>query len=333
MISYIRNPKEFKLNKYVQYIETPVTVGLYARIDKDQPARVVSDADFVWADGADRPTGDWNQLRFEWVEFSVKRRDYPFRVGNIALAQAKNSWKPLEQHAGMAAMQAMINRTSRVISMLETSANWSGNTDAVTNLNSGAGKWDSASDDPSSPQYNAIKRALLKAAERVNLATNSVVQPDDLVLLISPGLAQAIANTAEVHNYLKYGPFSKAQLEDTSNNNQRWGLPPSLYGFEVVVEDSSKVTSRPAADGTAATTGRTYIKGDTSAVMMSRKGGVNGIYGAPNFSTVQLYWHKWEMSVFTFDDPKNERTDGHVTDMFAEVLAAPETGYLITGCL
>jgi hypothetical protein len=37
------------------------------------------------------------------------------------------------------------------------------------------------------------------------------------------------------------------------------------------------------------------------------------------------------MAVSTFDDPINLRTDVHVTDAFAEVLAAPASGYLITG--
>lgn len=329
VISYIRSPKDFQLNKYVQYIESPTTVGVYAKIDRDQPVRLVDESDFIWADGADRPSGDWNQMRFQWVEFSVKRRDYPFRIGNLALKQGKDSWKPLDHHVGMTAAQAMTNRTNRVVTALETIANWGSNAASAASLNGGAGKWTTASDQPGDPAYNAIRKTLLEAAKRINLATNGVVKPKDLVLLISPGLATDMSNTAEIHNYLKFGPFSKAQLEDSSNDNQQWGLPPSLYGFPLTVEDTPRVTTRPtAADSDGS---RVYVKSDDSAVLLSRKGGINGVYGAPSFSTIQLYWHEYEMAVYTFDDPKHERLDGHVTDMFAEVLAAPEAGFLITG--
>lgn len=334
VISYIRDPKAFKLNKYVQYVESPTTVGVYARTNRDQPVRVVTDADFVWADGADRPAGDWNQIPFEWIEFSTLRRDYPFRIGNMALRQAKDTWKPLEHHAGMTASQAMTNRTARIVSMLETASNWGVSTDTATSLNGGAGKWDTASSEPSEPTYNAIRKSLLQATMRINLATNGIVQPSDLVLVISPVTAIAMASSAEIHNYLKFGPFSKAQLEGSENQNLQWGLPPSLYGHELIVEDASRVTVRPSADGSLATgSDRSYIKSPDSAIFLSRKGGINGIYMGRTFATVQMFWNEYEMAVFTFDDPKHERTDGHVVDNFAEKLVAPEAGYLITGVL
>jgi hypothetical protein len=226
----------------------------------------------------------------------------------------------------------MVNRTHRVLTLLEETSNWDGHTDSANSLNGGYGKWDTASDQPTDPHYNAIKKTLLSACERVNLATNAFVQPDDLVLVVSPGLAQRMANTAEIHNYVKYGPFSKEALEKGAN--ARWGLPPTLYGFDVIVEDAVRVSSRMSADGTQASgSSRTYIKSDTSALLLSRKGGINGTYGTNSFATVQLYFYDWEMATYVFDDPKHERTDGHVTDCFAEVLAAPQAGYLITSVL
>lgn len=335
MISYIRDPSKFKLNKYVQYIEAPQPVGVYMRIDRDQPNRIVADADHLWADGADRPTGDWNQIRFEEVDFRCKRRNYAWRLGNIAIRSAKDSWKPKEQSVGMVASQAMVNRTNRIWDLLDTSTNWAGNTDTANNLNNGAGRWDTASGQSGDPHFLAIKKALLKAALKVNLMTNAQVTPDDLVLVISPDAAMAMATTDEIHTYVKYGPFSREMLEGSNNKNALWGLPPALYGFELIVEDCPIVTSRPTAADTAHTTtsSRAYIKNATSACLMSRKGGINGNYGAPSFSTVQLYWYGWEMAVTQFDDPKNERVDGHVTDMFAEVLAAPLAGYLIEDIL
>lgn len=338
VISYIRDEKRYRLAKYVQYIQSPSNIGVYARVHRDDTARVVTDNDFIFADGADAPQGDWNQLRFEWVEFSTKRRAYPFRIGYMAVEAAKNSWKVKEQHIGLVTMQCYTNRTNRVISMLETSTNWTVNSldhaKDVNDLNGGKGRWDLASGDAGSPHYNAILDSLLAAATRINLDTNGVVEPGDLVLLVSPNLARKMASSSEVHDYKKYGPYSKAELESKNNPNLLWGLPPSLYGFDVVVEDTPYVNSRPKADGSYATgSNRQYAKADTSAVLLSRKGGINGNYGAPSFSTVQLYWHKWEAAVEMFDDPVNLRLNCRILDNFAEVLAAPEAGMLLTNCI
>jgi hypothetical protein len=333
-IAFSRSKDDFPLNRYCQYLPTPKPVGVYAKIDRDASPRVVSDADFVWADGADRPSGDWNQLRFEWVEFSVKRRNYSFRLGRMALEH--NEWKAKEHHVGMVTSQAMTNRTNRVVDLLETDSNWtSGHVDTANNLNGGAGKWDTASDQPGSPQYNAIRRTLMAAARKINLDTNAVVRPRDLVLLISPEAATAVANSAEIHNYMKYAGGA-AVIESKDNVNQEWGLPKSLYGFEVIVEDTPLVSTRPAAADTHSSMSgtRAYVKASDSAILMSRKGGINGAYGSPSFSTLQLYWlAPYELSVFMFDDPRHERLEGHVTDAFAEVLASPESGYKINGIL
>lgn len=335
VISYVRSPSEFRLNKYVQYLQTPQPVGVYARVSRDDAARVVTDNDWIWADGADRPAGEWNNLRFQWVEFSVKRRAYPFRIGDMALKSAKKSWDPLKYHTNLVASQAMINRTNRVMTLVQTASNWESNTDSANALSGGAGPWHTASDQPSDPHYNAIRRSLFEAARRINLATNAVVAAKDLVVVISPELAIAMGNSAEIHNYLKHGPFSKAQLEGGENSNREWGLPPDLYGFELIVEDTPYVSSRPAAADTASSESgtRQYAKDATSAVILSRKGGINGNYGAPSFSTLQMYFYEWEMAVFAWNDPRNLRTEGSVVDAFAEVLAAPQAGFLISGCM
>jgi hypothetical protein len=328
VITYARNPKDFKINRYAQWIESPGLLGLYFKTVRDDMIRVIDPAQFVWADGDDRPVGDWNQVRFEAVEFSIERLNYPFRVGNWAMESAKDTWDPLAHESMLTTQQAMIVRTLKAITILEADANWDGNVDSANALNGGAGKWDTASDQPADPHYNAIKKSLLKAAERVNLATNSVVQPDDLVLLVSPGAAQAMANTAEVSHFMAYGPYSKEVLEGPTNYNFRWGLPPTLYGFDIVVEDASRVSGLPTANASASAS-RAYIKSDVSAILLSRKGGINGAYGVKAFSTFQMYWHDFELAVEVFDQPEHKRVQGNVVDAYKSVLAAPHSGYKI----
>lgn len=337
VIQYIRDPKEFALNRWVQNINTPATVFLWAKLDQDQPVRMVNEAEFAWEDGADRPTGNHNMTSFEWVEGRCYRRDYPYTLGLQACEQARKfgAFDPEEVESKSVASQAMTNRVNRIINLCETSANWGINTADANVLNSGAGTWDGASNDPSDPGYLAIKKTLLEACRRINLLTNGKVKPKDMRLVISPGLAMAMANTGEIHDYVKstYQTSIKNMEETLGNVNEQWGLPPKLYGVEVVVEDAVRVSIYPNADGTKATIAagtRTYCKADTNAILVSRPGGIDAPYGAPSFSTVQCYFYEYEMAVESRTDTWNKKVEGHVVEQFKEVLAASPSGYLIT---
>jgi hypothetical protein len=336
-ISYIRRPDKFKVNRYTQLIESPGTVGYYYYIDRDTPARVVADADFaLWVDGSERPIQNDNGLTFAIANFTTNRRNYATMLGNQAIDMGSKGWNVKAHLEGTLLQQCMTNRTNRIIGQLETVGNWGANTADANTLNSGAGTWVTASDQPASSNYNAIKKSILAALNKITLATNATVQPDDLVLVVSPGLAQVMSSSAEIHNYVRNGPFSLSRLEDKGlYGNDRWGLPTTLYGLELVVEDTVRVTDRAAVGGGilgSASTNRVYAKGDTSAVIVSRKGGIDGNYGAPSFSTIQYYWYEYLLAVYTFADAKNQRTEFHVSEQAIEILAAPETGFFITTC-
>jgi hypothetical protein len=319
----------------VQYIEAPKVVGVYAQLERDAYVRVVTDAEFAFEDGDERPTGKYNQLRWQWNEFRTFRRDYPFMLGWQAQEQAGGGWKPLAAHAEMVTMQAMTNRTNRIATLLQTSGNWPAtNVASVGSLAPGGGFWKNASDDPSNPAYNTIQRSLMAAVRKINLLTNSAVSFADLKLVVSPDLAIDMATSPEIKNYIRESPVALAEVKgDLSNYNLQWGLPVTVYSLPIVVEDASIVTSRPLAAGTEATADvdRVYCFSKTSAVLASRVGGLDGIYGSPSFSTIQLYHHGGLLRVLTFDDSRNERTDGHVEENFKEVLAAGVAGFLITG--
>lgn len=336
VIAFVRKPDEFKVNKYVQLIDAPEPVGVYAQLDYDQPTRVVTDEEWAWEDGDDRPQGNANQAKFVWQEFRCFRRDFPYRLGEQAIRAAKG-WNPKAFYDATVVSQCMTNRTKRVIALLENTANWTANgltnTSDANVLNNGAGKFPQGSGDPSSPNYLAIKKALLAAARLINLTTNSVVKMKDLRLVISPGLAILMAETDEINSFLKSSPFALAQVRgDEPGQNQLWGLPDTYAGIELVVEDASYVNIRANSSANYATplTQKVYVKQDNSAVLVSRVGGLDGNYGAPSFSTIQLYYWKYLLAIEAFDDPKNKRLEGHVVEQIKEVLAAPPAGYLIT---
>lgn len=338
VIFYIRKPADFVINEYAQFIESPTTNGMYAFIDPDQPVRIVNEAEFAFEDGDARPEGNYNQLAFQWVPFRVYRRDYPFKLGDQAIELAKkfNKFDPVTQHSMMVASQAMTNRTNRVIKLMETVANWGANTADANVINGGYGNWKNASSDPTSPFFLAIKRSIGNAMKIINLNTNGRVRRRDMKLVISPGLAEFMADTSEVYDYVKFSTRAEAiQSGEGRDYSEDWGLPKKLYGVEVVVEETMLVNTYPIDPPTLAssTTGdRKYAKSDTSAVLVSRVGGIEGAYGSPSFSTIQIYFYGAPMQVYTFNDKENKRTKGHVEEAFIEVLAAPASGFLITAC-
>ena len=337
VIGFLLEPGRFKLWDYVQKVGSSGTdkagkpVCFFTTIDPDAPVRVVADADYSWEDGEDAPEGTV-MPNFTTTEVRMFRRAYPYRAGEQMVDTAE-LFQPLPLFRQIALMHAMINKTARVWSLLDTAANWGANTADANTLNGGRGKWDTSSATEGSPNYMAINRSVTAAVKAVNLATNSVVQPQDMRLVISPDLAEAGGNSGEIRDYLKGSVYAKAVQEGKEKGrNQQYGFPDMVAGVEVVVEDASRVSERPNVAGTAATANRGYIKNGTSACLMSRQGGLEGVEGAPTFSTVQVYYWKYEMAVEEQHDVWNKRHDGRVLDLYKEVLAASRAGYLITNC-
>lgn len=325
IVNYIRNADEFPLNQYVQLVESPATLGIYFEVDHDEPVRLSPNGQaFAFADGAERPLPP-TLLGFRAIEYQTNRFDFGFVLGNQTIQT--NSWAAFEQHMQMAASQAMTWRTNQVISALQTSSNWATtNTGDANTVNGGAGFLDQASDDPNSPNYNAIKKTITKMLVTIRQNTNGKVRARDLCLVMNPDQARKLANTAEIHNYLKFGPYARDQQEATVEE----GLPNPLYGLKVVVEDSPILTDVPTAGPTGYSANRAWVKDDTSLLVVSRPGGIDGAYGAKSFSTAQLYWYEHQMQVWTYEDVRNLRQEGHCVDQYAVVLPATVAGYYLT---
>lgn len=337
VIGFLRKPGRFKLLDYVQLVKSSGTdkegkpVCFFTTIDPDAPVRVVADADYAWEDGEEAPEGTVTP-NFTTTEVRMFRRAYPYRAGEQTVDTAE-LFQPLPLYRQIALMLAMTNKTARVWSLLDTSSNWGNNTADANVLNGGRGKWDTASATEGGQTYMAISRSVAAAVKAVNLATNSVVQPSDMKLVISPDLAEAGGNSGEIRDYLKGSVYAKdVQSGKEQGKNQQYNFPDYVAGVEVVIEDASRVSERPNVAGTAATANRGYIKSGSSACLISRQGGLDGVEGAPSFSTVQVYYHKYEMAVEERHDEWNKRHDGRVLDQFKEVLAASRAGYLLTNC-
>ena len=345
VISYIRDPSKYRVMQYAQLVLTPKPIGIYYKINRDDAARLVSDERDIWHDGARRPFSDEDSLRHDTVEFAVTRRNFVAILGWKTIENA--DIKVLVGHTNKIRNKAQISRTQRLISLGETASNWEGHAATASSLNGGAGFWDQSTSEEGSPNRLAIKKTLDEVARQIHLDTNGVVgdfgedgDQNGLMMLLSPGAALRISQSDEIHSYIRESVYALPQLQGGKRGqNAIWGLPEYLYGWKVIVENAVRVSEQPNTSGNSASTvggasaSRRFVKSDDSAICCTRVGGLDGQYGAPSFSTFQLYYEGKEMQLETFDEPKDRLTEVHAVIEDKATLPAPTSGYLIQDIL
>jgi|ERR1700733_119456 len=350
VISYSRKKEEFPINRIIQMVEAKTPSFFYYKLDRDQAIRVTSLAGQLWADGAVRPSRRDNQFGFRETQAFCNRFEWGGIVGDIALKHADNTWNAKQVYLEGYTCQAMTGRTLNLWQggpgggAEGTTTNWGGldnastwpstNVAAANDLNGGAGTWDKAGSDSGNPSnYMAIRKSIMSAMNVIFLQTNSRVRPRDLRLVVSPNLAKAMANSDEMRDAYKYGPKAQEYIEgNDANMNDRFGLPPTYAGVEIVVEDSPILQDLPAANQTVSSTARTFIKNDSNAVIMSRPGKIDAQVG-PSFSTVQMHWCEHQLKVEEFHEVKDAYTQFSLVDFYCIVGGALESGFDITGTI
>lgn len=317
-VEFSRNPKRFAVNKYIKVKPVKRDIGYYLTITAEEAARVINSnlADFVWSDGQEAPLGNDNNESFNYSKYATKRYAFPFNMGQKAVEQA--DWDIIASHARIAAQKAMTARTLNICTVMTTSGNWGSNTDTATNL--GGGLLDAAT---SSTPY--IKKTINAVAEAILKATIGVATRDDLIMVMNPHTASLIGQSQEIIDHLKQSPFALAQIRgDVPSQSGQWGLPDTLYGVKVVVEDAVRVTSKKGA-----TKATTYCLPNQDVIFLTRPEGLMGSEGVPDFSTIQLFSYE-DMTVENKRDPDNRRELGRVVDDYDVQLVAPASGYLVT---
>lgn len=338
VVSHIRKPESFRLNKYIQYVESKRTIGVYAKINRNVGVSLDNLNKQFWRDGAEHPSTSSNKINFTTEDFVTKRYSEGWEVGFQADEQFEVfNLKPA--NIRMCTSLIMTQLTKRIADVLTTAGNWDGNVEAANVLNGGRGFWHDASSEESSASYNAIYETIMAAAEVIHKGTNGTVGMNDLMLVFNPNTARRMASSGEIRGYIKGTPDSKAWMEDPGNMNRLWGLPPRYASLPLVVEDAVYVTDRPKTSG-AESTSRNYVFPDNVAVLMSRIGGLDGDLGTQNYSTCQVFWYgkpvqkaggevQGQMVVSAESDTWNQMLKGRCTIQTAEELAAPASGYMI----
>lgn len=332
-VDFSRNPAAFPINRYLYIVPVNKMVGVYTRQTVEEAGRLLNDNEDHWPLGEDAPEDRGRTEKFEFPTYSTRRRRFGYRLPGEAVDQA--SWDVHAQHTRIVMQRAMTRRTERVATKLQTSGNWpSGNTSAVSSISGVTGKWDL-----STTARMDIKRSLIYAAQQIELATLGAVQGNQLKLVMGPGTAAAIVVCQEIVDFIKGSTDAREYIGNKLGPNAYYGLPKYLYGFEVVVENSVKVTSRKGASSVT----KSYIFDRTQPCLLYRAAGEagstdDGLVGpensneAPTFSTLTGFVYE-DMTVETKFDVDNRLNKGRVVDNYAIELTAPISGFLFTAAV
>ena len=321
VVDFARNVKKFAVNRYVQVVPVEKVGGYYLRMTVEEAGRILNDQleDVHWPDAAPAPEGNEGTETHEWFPYRTIRRAFPFLLGDLTIEQA--SWNILAQHSSIQSRRAMTARTQLAINTLTTQANYAtGHYSAVSSISGNTGTWAQ-----STTARQDIKRSLHYAAEKILDDTLAGVEIDDLILVVSSGLASKMSLCQEIVDYIKGSPDALAQVRgELPGENTMYGLPNKIYGFPIVVEKTRKTTTKKGA-----TTSKSSILSDSTAFMVARPGGLVGVADAPNFSTCVVFAQE-EMTVETLRDAPNRRTMGRVVENIAVEMVAPTSGFLFT---
>lgn len=342
-IGFVRDPKTLPHLLYTQFVPAPEVLFRYFAFDPDEPTRVVDLDESIWAYGDYRPTGKDRMVRGEWLAGRITRFNEAYTLDD----QTQRSWAKQglnpKNFLDMTCLSvASVKRSARIITALQN-ASWGGNTATVATICGAGTFWDKSSGTellPSgnrNPNFQIIKKTLDRVMRRIDLSTNGAVAGRENYFVLPPLVAIAVAECGEVVNAVKQSVYANTLLNpETGWRNKKWNLPDEYGGFTWVVEDTVRTTVKRKADGTVASISageKDYILNTDTAYCVSRVGGLDGGYGMPSFSTLQLYHHNGEVSVQAFSEPKHELVEGHVVMEDCPVVASTLSGFALTDIL
>lgn len=336
-VGFTRNPKTFKYNRYVSYGHSQKNQGFYLKWNNQAQARVLDIDAYMWAYGQDRPVPA-NPEGFIYLPFVLTRRDYAYGRDRDTIQQADHNQMQVDRegHAQLAAT----SRAIRIISKLTTTSNYGTAVDPDLTQNhtgtataNAGGKFDVGT---STAPYFA--KGVIYAQDQITLDTNGAIGsvPGRMVIVMNPTDARLIGQSAEMKDYLKGSPFAYPAITGTLNDNARYGLPPDFQGAEVIVDDTVKVSSEVGAALT-----RSYVWPSGSIFVGFKPDSLDGVYGEKPFSTLTVFYRSGgdgeqadatgiDLTVTEFEDLRNRRWEGHLTEETGEYLTCPATGWLFT---
>lgn len=330
LVEYTLNPKKFAMNKYVTIQPITLPVGFYAKVLASDYVRVpyADGRDARWADG--QPSGALTnrdqgprQTNIQYELLRVKRER------NVGwLTQQFSPFDELKKTQNMLTSISMTYRAINVVNVaLNTASYDASHVSTATAL--GGGFWSQGT--PSNP---IIKTSLDNIRDRIIQDSIGMVKLKDLQLVLSPTAASAMSRTQEIRVYLMQQAGALDVLEGKNpDSDEGWSMPAYYNGFKIVIESSVYTNTLVTDNSSTATDGvLQYVMPVNSAFVAARPGSLVSEDGGMNFSTIHLLELKGEaFKVFMKDMGEQEKyTYIRVEDFFLPIVAAPETGYVIT---
>lgn len=335
---FSRNPKSFAYNRYISYGFSKKNRGYWMRWNNQAQARVLNVNAYLWAYNQDRPVPA-NPEAFNWIEFVLTRRDYAYGHDLDTIDQADFNLMQVDRegHAQLAAT----NRAYRIATALSSTTNFTTTADPDMTVNHYStataltGGFLNAGTD-TDPNF---KDAITEVQDIINKDTNGKLgsAPGKMCIVMNPTDARLIGQSQEMFAFLKGSPFSYPAIAGSLFDNSLYGLPPSIYGCEIIVDGTTRVTSEVGA-----AVARAYTWPSGTVGVFFKPDSLDGVYGEKPFSTMTVFYRAAgetsqsidatgiDLTVTEFQDTRNRRWEGHVTEETAEVVTSPATGYLIT---
>jgi hypothetical protein len=321
LIEFAKNPNRFKYQRYADLRPVTTMLGYYRQLKNQMVIRVVDQDRRSWQDGAENPAYNKdNSELFEFKSYECQRYSSHDIIGYLTQEQAKSAggYDLLSDTSFRLASQSALARTLRIGSVLTTGGNWGSFTDTCTAV--AGGQFTAAT---TTNPY--IRIAFTDTVVSIIKNTNGAVMQDQIKAVMNPNTAKAMFNSQEMVNATIQQPSIIDVVESKGRWNAEYWLPKYVYGVEVVIEDAVYTATEQLV---APSVGFVIPDGDvifmTASPIQANAGG--------SFSTLTLFTYS-DFEISTYDDVPSKRHIVNVCDNTAEVLTAPQSGYLLTAAI
>lgn len=327
IVDFGRSWQKCPVTGLADIITSDLPAGYFVKIDPTPQAQLIDSPNaYLWPDNSPMPHQEDNRRQHDFIEWNAKRYVYSTWVGD--LEKQFTAWDIEAQVTNDLGNQAMLNRAKLFYTTASTTSTYTNaggtgvnHTDTATNL--GGGTWGAGT--MTSRYIQKTLAAVLQAIEKATV--NGVLPMEDLWLVVSPTVADVMARSQEIQDGLnRTTDFSEyLQYDLYKNQLARYGLPPKLYGLNLLVDPWVEKTAKVGATST-----KSFVAGTNSAYIVTRPGGIKSASGGRSFGSAAFFTVKGqELSAEVIDWPIDKRKLIRVTDMLDFKWISPATSYLI----
>ena len=239
---YARDRNSFLVQAIAPALTVDKLTGIYYRFDTPEGYRVedVDEDNYAPGRGGGRPKR--LELEIDSSTFECNQHALSEDVPETGERNADFALKL--KVTQMLVANLMLRRAIRVFDILTTGANWpAANTGTATAV--GGGKWDVSTD-----SNRFIQKGINGAIEAIQQQTYNSVDPANIWMVLNPTGAQGIMESTEIRDWVKQQAGAEQIVQGLppfKGNAHRYGLPPQLFGVNVLVMPVRKLTSQKGA--------------------------------------------------------------------------------------